>query len=91
MANKPNKPQALTVSAVGTWKVIGTDDQGKKVYGAKIWEPQTVAEGDLVSLKNWKDQVSIVRVVGEGLESVGADFHKGQMGYTVYAVEPVAK
>ena len=52
MATKPNN--AMTVKAHGAWGVISTNAEGQKVYGAKVWTPQVVREGDIVSLQNWK-------------------------------------
>jgi len=90
MATKPTKA-SLTVKAVGAWKVLGESPEGTKIFGAKIWEGQAVEDGDIVRLLKWNGQASVQRVVGEALESVEPDYAKGTMGYTVYAVEPVAK
>ena len=83
----------MTVKGVAGYKVLSTeviDGKTVKTYGAKVWQGQVVESGDLVECLNWKGQGSIQRLT-EWLEGVDADLLKGEMGYEVWAIEPVAK
>ena len=84
----------MTVKAVAGYKVLSSSEvEGKtvKTYGAKVWQGQgELVSGDLVECLNWKGQGSIQRLT-EWLEGVDADLLKGEMGYEVWAIEPVAK
>ena len=84
----------LTVSGVAGYKVLSSEEiDGKtvKTYGAKVWSGQGELEsGDVVECLNWKGQGSL-QLLDEWLEAVDSDFSKGEMGYEVWSIKPVAK
>ena len=83
----------MTVKAVAGYKVLSTeviDGKTVKTYGAKVWSGQVVESGDLVECLNWKGQGAIQRLT-VWLEGVDADLLKGDMGYDVWEIEPVAR
>ena len=85
--------QVMVIKASAGYKVLSTeviDGKTVKTYGAKVWEGQTVEAGDLVECLNWKGQASIQRLT-EWLEGVDRNPAKGEMGYDIWAIEPVAK
>ena len=100
IATKPTAPRGdnksqtvMIIKASAGYKVLSTeviDGKTVKTYGAKVWEGQTVESGDLVECLNWKGQASIQRLT-EWVDAVDRNPAKGEMGYEVWAIEPVAK
>ena len=93
--HKAVKPvsQIMEIKASAGYKVLSSeviDGKTVKTYGAKVWDGQEVEAGDLVECLNWKGQASIQRLT-EWLEAVEMNQAKGEMGYEVWAIEPVAK
>jgi hypothetical protein len=85
--------QVMVIKASAGYKVLSSeviDGKTVKTYGAKVWEGQAVESGDLVECLNWKGQASIQRLT-EWLEGVDRNPAKGEMGYDIWAIEPVAK
>ncbi len=85
--------QVMVIKASAGYKVLSTeviDGKTVKTYGAKVWDGQEVEAGDLVECLNWKGQASIQRLT-EWLEAVPMNPAKGEMGYEIWAIEPVAK
>ena len=83
----------MEIKASAGYKVLSSeviDGKTVKTYGAKVWDGQEVEAGDLVECLNWKGQASIQRLT-EWLEAVEMNQAKGEMGYEVWAIEPVAK
>lgn len=83
----------MIVKAVAGYKVLSTQEvDGKtvKTYGAKVWQGQEVEAGDLVECLNWKGQGAIQRLT-VWVDGVDADMTKGEMGYDIWEIEPVAK
>ena len=92
-ARKGEKQVVMVIKASAGYKVLSTeiiDGKTVKTYGAKVWEGQKVEAGDLVECLNWKGQASIQRLT-EWIEAVEMNQSKGEMGYEVWGIEPVAK
>ena len=75
-----------TIKAYGEWCILsGNKKDGDAVYGARIWEGQTVKSGDLVALVNWQGRETLTMLGVEG-EVVAGDKKRGKVGYTKWSI-----
>ena len=75
-----------TIKAYGEWCILsGSKKDNDAIYGARIWEGQTVKSGDLVVLVNWKGHESMT-VLGDKGETVKGNPQRGKIGYTKWSV-----
>lgn len=75
-----------TIKAYGEWCILsGSKKDNDAVYGARIWEGQTVKAGDLVALVNWKGHETLT-MLGKKGEVVAGDPKRGKLGYTKWSI-----